>query len=440
MEGSPSFYGLGIPPKVLGVLDKLKFTTPTPIQEKSIPLAMQGQDVIGLAQTGTGKTLAFGIPLIAGALRGNLALVVLPTRELAQQVQEALRPLAQPLGLKSVLVVGGESQNRQVSGLRANPHFIIGTPGRINDLMKQKRLHLNRINILVLDEADRMLDMGFLPQLKDILAAIPASKQTLLFSATMPKPIIAIAQSQMRMPTHVEIAPPGTVATNVSQEVYFVHRPDKEALLAKVLGEYKGTTLVFTRTKHGAKKLALAIRKAGHSSTEIHGNRSLAQRREALEGFKRGKYRVMVATDIAARGIDVQGIELVVNYDLPMDAEDYVHRIGRTARAGASGHAISFAAPDQKRDVEEIERLMKMAMPRAAGSIEPPTRTYSDEPRRPARGGGFRGPGGRGNRGARRTSGGPGASPSGSSSRPPRRRTPRGPQRSSGGYSRKPGN
>ena len=426
-DTTPSFFGLGIPPKILDVLTKLKFTSPTPIQEKSIPLAMEGKDVIGLAQTGTGKTLAFGVPVLAAALRGCQTLVVLPTRELAQQVEEALRPIAAPLNIKTVLVVGGESQSRQMQGLRRNPEIIIGTPGRINDLLQQRVMHLERINVLVLDEADRMLDMGFLPQLKTILARIPEKRQTLLFSATMPAAIIEIAKNQMRLPTHVEIAPPGTVATNVSQELYFVQRQDKEPLLIKLLEQYRGSVLVFMRTKFGAKKLALSIRKAGHTANEIHSNRTLGQRREALEGFKRGKYRVLVATDIAARGIDVQNIELVLNYDLPQDAEDYVHRIGRTARAGAKGHAISFAAPDQRRDVMDIERLMKIPMPRAEGTTEP-TGFDAGPATRQRRGfGGNRGGAGRGPRPQGQASSPRADAPRSAPPRAPRKRTQRGP-------------
>ena len=359
-----SFEGLGIAPKLLEILAHNKFTTPTPIQLQSIPIGIEGKDVMGIAQTGTGKTLAFGIPMIQRlAQQKGRGLVILPTRELAIQVDEAMQKIGRSLGLKTVVLIGGDSMSRQIRGLRANPHIIIGTPGRINDHLEQRTLDVSAVNILVLDEADRMLDMGFEPQIKKILNKVPAKRQTMLFSATMPNEIVKIATSYMSLPVRVEVAPAGTTARDVAQEVYFVSRDQKVPLLSQVLEAHKGSVLVFTRTKFGAKKIAHAVRQMGHTSSEIHSNRSLSQRREALDGFKIGRYRVLVATDIAARGIDVVGIELVVNYDLPENPEDYVHRIGRTARAGMSGKAVSFATPDQRYDVRSIERLIRVALP-----------------------------------------------------------------------------
>lgn len=359
-----NFNGLGIAPKLLEVLDRLKFSTPTPIQHQSIPTALLGKDIMGIAQTGTGKTLAFGVPMIQLlAQNKGKGLVLLPTRELAVQVDESLNKIGRPLGLKTAILIGGENIGKQIRQLRNNPHIIIATPGRLIDHLEQKSIKLDMVKILVLDEADRMLDMGFAPQIKKILATVPAKRQTMLFSATMPQEIVTIAKNYMQLPVRVEVAPPGSSSSNVSQEVFFVGRDQKIALLGSLLNEYKGSVLVFTRTKFGAKKVSATIRRMGHSSAEIHSNRSLNQRLEALKGFKLGKYRVMVATDIAARGIDVTGIEVVINFDLPAQAEDYVHRIGRTGRASHIGHAISFATPDQKFDVRTIERLIKKQLP-----------------------------------------------------------------------------
>ena len=348
-----TFDGLGIAPKLLEILDRLQFKVPTPIQFQSIPTALQGKDIMGIAQTGTGKTLAFGVPMIQRLAqnKGGKGLIILPTRELAVQVDESLNKIGRPLGLKTAIFIGGENIGKQIRQLRFNPHIIIATPGRLIDHLEQKTIRLDTVTMLVLDEADRMLDMGFAPQIKKILATVPAKRQTMLFSATMPQEIVQIANSYMQLPVRVEVAPAGTAAQLVTHELFFVHKQDKGALLEKLLSEYKGPVLVFSRTKFGAKKIAANILRAGHTAAEIHSNRSLNQRLEALNGFKLGKYRVLVATDIAARGIDVVGIEVVINYDLPEHAEDYVHRIGRTGRAEHNGHAISFATPEQKFDV-----------------------------------------------------------------------------------------
>lgn len=359
-----SFDGLGIAPRLLEILDKLKFTTPTPIQAQSIPHGLAGKDIMGIAQTGTGKTLAFGIPMIQLlATNKGRGLVVLPTRELALQVDEALNRIGRSINLKTAILIGGENMGKQIRQLRFNPHIITATPGRLIDHLEQKTVKLDNVSILVLDEADRMLDMGFAPQIKKILQSVPEKRQTMLFSATMPQEIVAIANSYMKLPVRVEVAPAGSTISAITQELFFVHREDKLGLLENILKEYKGSVLIFTRTKFGAKKLSHSVQKFGHTAAEIHSNRSLNQRIEALNGFKLGKYRVLVATDIAARGIDVTGIELVINYDLPEQATDYVHRIGRTGRAGHEGRAISFATPDQKFDVRAIERLIKKQLP-----------------------------------------------------------------------------
>ena len=312
--------------------------------------------------------MAFGIPMIQRLAKQTApahgkGLIILPTRELALQVDEAINKIGRPLGLRTAILIGGENMNKQIRQLRNNPHIIIATPGRLIDHLEQKTVHLTNVQILVLDEADRMLDMGFAPQIKRILQNVPVKRQTMLFSATMPGEIVAIANSYMQLPVRVEVAPAGSATQTVTQELFFVHRESKISLLETILKEYKGSVLIFTRTKFGAKKLANSVRHMGHTATEIHSNRSLNQRIEALQGFKVGKYRALVATDIAARGIDVTGIELVVNFDLPEQASDYVHRIGRTGRASHTGHAISFATPEQKFDVRSIERLIKKQLP-----------------------------------------------------------------------------
>lgn len=355
-----SFSGLGIAPKILDILASHKFETPTPIQAKAIPVALEGKDLIGIAQTGTGKTLAFGIPMIQKiAQEKGKGLIILPTRELAHQVEETLHLIGRSLGLRTALLIGGASMRAQTQAIARNPHIIVGTPGRINDHLEQKILSLQNVSILVLDEADRMLDMGFLPQIQRIFAKLPKNRQTMLFSATMPDEVVRIATQYMKLPFRVEIARPGTAPEKVDQELFVLDREDKIHLLKKLLSEYRGSILVFLRTKHAARKICRQVRDMGYSSAEIHSDRTLAQRRDAMAGFKSGKYRVLIATDIASRGIDVVGIEVVINYDIPENPEDYVHRIGRTGRAGAPGRAISFVTPDQKRAVRDIERLLQ---------------------------------------------------------------------------------
>jgi ATP-dependent RNA helicase RhlE len=361
-----NFGGLGIAPKILDVISHLGFKTPTSIQHKAIPVAVEGKDIIGIAQTGTGKTLAFGIPLIQqiikseGKVRG---LIILPTRELAIQVDETIQKIGRSFGIRTVVLIGGTHIRPQMRELSFNPHVIIGTPGRITDHIQQRTLHLNNVSVLVLDEADRMFDMGFAPQIAKILEFVPKARQTMLFSATMPEGIVKIATHHMKLPVRIEIARQGTTAKNIEQELFVVKKDQKLALLKKLLAEYKGSVLVFLRVKHSAKKVCDNLRNSGITAAEIHSNRSLNQRKEALEGFKNGRFRVLVATDIASRGIDVKNIELVLNYDLPENAEDYVHRIGRTGRAGMSGKAISFATPDQGSMVREIEMLTRINLP-----------------------------------------------------------------------------
>jgi len=359
------FNDFGIEEKFLEIITSKGFKIPTPIQRQVIPGALQGKDVVGIAQTGTGKTLAFGIPMIQriGTYKGQ-GLILVPTRELALQVEQALQVVGAPLGLRSVVVIGGVSQHTQVQALKNNPHIVIATPGRLADLMNQGVYRLNKVSIITLDEADRMLDIGFLPEIKRILQTAPKQRQTMLFSATMPNSISQLASSFMKLPLRIEIAPQGTAAENVEQEVFVITKNNKTRLLDTLLKQYSTEKiLIFSRTKHGAKRIARDIRNMYHTATEIHSNRSQAQRKLALEGFISGKFRVMVATDIASRGIDVKDISIVINFDLPDNSEDYVHRIGRTGRAGKFGKAISFVTPSEKADIRKIELLIRKSLP-----------------------------------------------------------------------------
>lgn len=393
LSATPGFSCLGIAPRLLEVIDKLNYKIPTPIQRQAIPVALQGKDLVGVAQTGTGKTLAFGIPMLQrlSQVKGN-GLIVLPTRELALQIDEALSKIGSAFGLRTAVLIGGAGINPQVQALRRRPHVIIATPGRLNDHLQQKTANLKNTKIVVLDEADRMLDMGFAPQIKKIFRELPRERQTMLFSATLAPEIMKMATSFLRLPIRVEVAPTGTIASNLTQEIFIIHRDDKTCLVDKLLQKYQGPTLIFTRTKYGAKKLTKAIAGMGHSAAEIHSNRSLSQRKTALAGFKSGQYRILVATDIASRGIDVAGIELVINYDLPEEAGDYVHRIGRTARAGVAGHAISLATPEQRQELRDIERLIRKTLPISPVPELPGRRQPKFESPVPARSRSFSGP------------------------------------------------
>ncbi|MCU0452582.1 MAG: DEAD/DEAH box helicase [Bacteroidetes bacterium] len=357
------FFGLGIAPGLLDAIDKLGYTEPTPIQRKAIPIGIAGQDIIGIAQTGTGKTLAFAVPMIQHlAQTKGIGLVLVPTRELALQVHATLVKLASSQSMHTAVLIGGESMRPQLDALRKHPRIIVATPGRLIDHLEHRTVKLDDTKVLILDEADRMLDIGFGPQIERILVTVPRERHTMLFSATMPEDIVRIAAQHMKMPVRTEIAPAGTAAETVSQEVFVVAKEAKSALLAKLLTQYKGPILLFSRTKRGAHKIAQQLKKQGHSAAQIHADRTLGQRKEALEGFRSGKYRILVATDIAARGLDVKGIELVINYDLPDDPENYVHRIGRTGRAGVIGHAVSIATPEQGKDVRAIEGIIRTSI------------------------------------------------------------------------------
>jgi len=360
-----SFSDLGISASILAVLKKMELTIPTPIQNKTIPAAISGQDLIGIAQTGTGKTFAFGIPMLQRlALVKGQGLVIAPTRELALQVEESLKKLGRELGLRTALLIGGESLDRQLFSLRKKPHIVVATPGRLIDHLKRRTFKLDQIKILVLDEADMMLDLGFAPQIQEILKQAPEDRQTMLFSATMPATIIKIATKFMKLPVSIEVAPPGTTAAGVNQEIFIIRNEERFEHLLKMLKQYSGSVLVFVRTKHGVKALTAKLQSLKHRAVEIHSNLSLNRRRAALDGFKSKRERILVATDVAARGFDINGIELVVNYNLPDNPDDYVHRIGRTGRAGKGGKAITFATVNEQRQIRDIEKLINKSIKR----------------------------------------------------------------------------
>ena len=344
------------------------YRVPTPIQAATIAPALAGRDVIGAAQTGTGKTAAFVIPLVERLRAGQCgdaraaALILAPTRELAEQTFGWAQRLG--CGLRTALVVGGVAYGPQTSAIRGRPSIIVATPGRLVDHLGRRTLTLQDVRILVLDEADRMLDMGFKPQLDRIMGGLPARRQTLLFSATMPPHLDALARMHLHDPVRAAVGRQALPPTRATQDVYLVDSGNKTPLLLSMIAANAGNVLVFARTKHRTDRVTRSLCAAGHAAQRLHSNRSQSQRREALEGFRRGRYRILVATDIAARGIDVAGIGRVINYDLPQTAEDYVHRVGRTARAEAAGHATSFAAPEERAQLHAIERHIGRALPR----------------------------------------------------------------------------
>ncbi|MEW6430249.1 MAG: DEAD/DEAH box helicase [Myxococcota bacterium] len=365
-RAAPSeFAVLGLSPTSLEVLSQVGYEKPTPIQRRAIPPALEGKDVIGCAATGTGKTAAFVLPLVErlAGKPGLTALVLAPTRELALQIAEHAVRFGKAHHLEVATVIGGVGMQPQVDALR-HSNFVIATPGRLVDHLQQGTVKLDGVQALVLDEADRMLDMGFQPQLTRILARVPKKRQTLLFSATMAGEVADFAKAHLHHPVRVDVAPSGTTAAKATQCVFEVPQGEKTSLLLALLARGEESTLVFTRTRRRADKLMKALKREGHQVERIHADRSQAQRKDALDGFKSGRYRVLVATDIAARGIDVADIGHVVNYDLPHIAEDYVHRVGRTARASASGHASAFCAPEEAPLLKEIEKLIRAKVPR----------------------------------------------------------------------------
>lgn len=380
-ETKITFASLGVTESILKVLSGLGLDTPTPIQEKAIPPALAGQDVVGIAQTGTGKTFAFGIPMLErlSVLKGR-GLIIVPTRELASQVAESIKQIGSPFGLRTAVLIGGEVIQKQLFLLRKNPHIVIATPGRLIDHLKRRTFILDDVKMIVLDEADMMFDLGFAPQMEEVLKMAPSDRQTMLFSATMPAAIAKLAAKYLKLPISIEVAPQGTTAETVDQEVIIVKSSDRFACLDDIIKKHKGSILVFVRTKYGVKEVAKRLVALSHSADEIHSNLSQNRRRTTLEAFRSGKTRILVATDVAARGLDVKGIELVVNYNLPDAHADYVHRIGRTGRAGVNGKAISFATPDQLRDIAAIERLInkKLSIRKNTYFLNPETGSMAD--------------------------------------------------------------
>ncbi len=371
-ESNVTFASLGISRPLLRALDQRGYTHPTPIQTGAIPTLLKEKDMIGCAQTGTGKTAAFALPILQllgkrskRRTRGSpRALIMTPTRELAIQVEENFQHYGTFTDLRHAVIYGGVGQHPQVRALREGVDIVVATPGRLLDLFQQGHLHFDQVEIFVLDEADRMLDMGFAPDVKRVLAELPSPRQSMLFSATMPEPIRRLAEKFLNSPERIEVAPVSSTADKIEQWVYHVERENKLRLLVHTLKDLSSDlTLVFSRTKHGADKLAKKLNQAGIEAAAIHGNKSQGARQRALEAFRTGKTRVLVATDIAARGIDVRGIDLVINYDLPNEPESYVHRIGRTARAGAEGEAISFCDPSERNYLRGIEKLIHRSIP-----------------------------------------------------------------------------
>ena len=375
------FEMLGVSPQILQILEKNNFSKPTPIQKKAIPVALTGQDMVGIAQTGTGKTLAFTLPILQrlAALGKGRALILLPTRELAKQVADVCAMFAPAGKMKTVCLIGGESRDRQTKALKSSPRIVIGTPGRVNDHIQHGSLPTRDFSILVLDEADRMYDMGFAPQINRIIRTLPQKRQTMLFSATIPDEVMELSGRHMKEPVRIEASRSGTAAVKVHQQMYVLRTALKPLLTLKLLEEHKGQVLVFVETRYDASKVASIIHHAKHNVAELHSDRSMGQRKEAMEGFKSGKYRILVATDIAARGIDVTGIEMVINYDIPAENDAYVHRIGRTGRAGKDGLAITFVRPDQGGDVRSIEELTGVKLEQMTHPDVPPEKLWGYE-------------------------------------------------------------
>jgi ATP-dependent RNA helicase RhlE len=362
-----TFAGLGLSKKCLVILEREGFEAPTPIQTQAIPPALQGKDVVGSAATGTGKTLAFVLPILERleGKHGTRALVLAPTRELALQIHEQVERFRHGYHLRCAVVIGGVGMAPQKQAFEKGVEIVVATPGRLNDHLDSGTARLDQIEILVLDEADRMLDMGFLPQLRRILKHVPRARQSLLFSATMAGEVADFAREHLREPVRIEVARSGTTAERAFQQVFLVGQEEKTALLLALLEQDQLSTLVFTRTKRRADRVARSLLRGGHKVAVIHADRSQGQRRAALEGFRSGEHRVLVATDIAARGIDVADIGHVVNFDLPHVPEDYVHRIGRTARMEASGRASSFASPEEHDLLRGIEKFTRKMVERA---------------------------------------------------------------------------
>lgn len=367
-----TFNELDLIAPILNALDTLGYTQPTPIQEQAIPIILSGNDIMGCAQTGTGKTAAFAIPILQNLTKNPRpdgkrkirCLILTPTRELAIQIEENIKEYGRNLDQRHAVIFGGVSQVKQVNQLKNGVDILVATPGRLLDLQQQGCIDLRHLEIFVLDEADRMLDMGFIHDVKKILKLIPSKRQTLFFSATMPKEIKTLASTILTNPKQVIVTPVSSTAETISQELYYISTSEKKNLLLHILDQQKvPSILVFSRTKHGADRIVKILAKANVTAAAIHGNKSQNQRQNALNGFKTNQLRVLVATDIAARGIDIDELALVINYDIPNVAETYVHRIGRTGRAGASGKAISFCDHDERAYIKDIQKLIGLQIP-----------------------------------------------------------------------------
>ncbi len=391
---------MGLPKSLVTRLTQMGLTEPTPIQTGAIPFAMAGRDVMGLAQTGTGKTAAFGLPLVAQisglgrpAPKSVRGLVLAPTRELAGQIAETLKELTLGSPLKVTVVVGGQSLNAQAKRLEKGIDLLVATPGRLIDLIERRAVRLNECSFLVLDEADQMLDMGFIHALRQIATHLPKKRQTMLFSATMPKLMEDLSREYLDNPEKVQVSPPGKAADKIAQSVHFIAKAEKTKLLIELLDGHKDElALVFGRTKHGSEKLMKTLEKAGFAAASIHGNKSQGQRDRALKAFRDGSVRVLVATDVAARGLDIPAVRHVYNFELPNVPENYVHRIGRTARAGREGAAIAFCAPDEIGELKAIQKVLKMTIPVASGraweGLDTPERGGGNGGQRRGNGGG----------------------------------------------------
>lgn len=355
-----TFDALGLPASILNAIQRIGFKTPTPIQAAAIPLAMQGHDVLGSAQTGTGKTAAFGIPMLAKLMASpnSIGLIMTPTRELATQVLSTLHPFLLGSQIRTALLIGGDSMQKQLQQLRQRPRIIVGTPGRINDHLEQRTLNLSKADFLVLDETDRMLDMGFGVQIDRILRHMPQQRQTLLFSATIPAEIAKLASRYQTNPKRVSMGSTITPLAAIKQELLHLKEGEKPDQLIHQLHERKGSIIVFVKTKFGAKRMAEKLNKMDFKADAIHGNLTQGKRDKVIRAFREKQYRVLVATDVAARGLDIPHIEHVINYDLPQCPEDYIHRIGRTARNGAEGNALAFITPSDGRLWHAIYKLM----------------------------------------------------------------------------------
>ena len=367
-----AFKDIGLSSEILRSLKEEGYENPTPIQAKAIPLVLDKQDVLACAQTGTGKTAAFSLPVINNLSaqsydkhhRKIRCLIVTPTRELAVQIEECITSYSKYTDLKSAVIFGGVPQGGQVRKLNSGIDILIATPGRLLDLMNQGYIKLNNVGVFILDEADRMLDMGFINDIKQLVKVIPSKRQTLLFSATMPKTILSLANSLLTNPHEVKVNPVSSTADTIGQKIYFVDKPNKIWLLIDIIKSEKiDAVLVFTRTKHGADKVVRMLEKNKITSAAIHGNKSQNARQRALKHFKAGEVKALIATDIAARGIDIDSLKYVINYDLPNEEESYVHRIGRTGRAGKDGQAFSFCDIDEKAYLKSIQKLIKQEIP-----------------------------------------------------------------------------